>query len=65
MSTQAHPGVSRPRSDEEYAGMDVAHLLMQGGASSQLDPVLTGHERRELEKRLARKRPVGFAPWPD
>jgi hypothetical protein len=45
--------------------MDVAHILMSGGASSALDPTLTKAEAKELRRKLARKRPPGFAPWPD
>jgi predicted kinase len=45
--------------------MDVAHLLMSGGASSSLDSTLTKREAKDLRRKLARKRPVGFAPWPN
>lgn len=59
---------SRPRADEEIAGEDTFHLLHVGHAASQ------GHELpddqydaflAERAEAVARKRPLGFAPWPE
>lgn len=61
--------VFRPRSDdEEYAGMEVAHLLSSGSAASagyELDDEEWAEFQREKRERLARKRPCGFTAWPE
>jgi hypothetical protein len=58
--------VRRPRNDDEpeYSGYEVHHLLMSGGADT--NEADDGEEHREARRQaVARKRPVGFAPWPE
>lgn len=64
MSRWTHPRVSRPHADEEYAGMEVAHLLVSGSAHSEQAAPTTKKEQKERQEQLARKRPPGFAAWP-
>lgn len=61
--------VNRPRNDEvEFAGMDTFHLLQTGHASfcgDELSDAEWRQHRKERRERAARKRPCGFAPWPE
>lgn len=61
----------RPRGDDDdFTGWEVHHILTAANhASSQVEELLTEAERRAERQRrreaLARKRPPGFAPWPE
>lgn len=62
----------RPRSDEdeELSGWETAHLVQAGSSDSHeselaLTKTETERERRLRREQLARKRPPGFARWPD
>lgn len=61
--------VQRPRSfDEEFAGMDTFHLLQPGHASTSGDELSDAEwkqHRKECREAAARRRPCGFAPWPE
>lgn len=57
----------RPRGDELETGMDVPRMI--GIADSAAHPWDWDDETAqeladELAERLARKKPLGFAPWP-
>lgn len=58
----------RPRGDDLETGMDVGRVI--GHSDSCMHPWdwddRTAQELAdELEQRLAKKRPLGFAPWPE
>lgn len=69
MSRWAHPRVSPPRFDEDDWD-DVVPSLGVGSADSSEAELTLGENELEREKRLRRaalkrKRPAGFAPWPE
>lgn len=52
------------------SGWEVAHLLTGGHVGGQEHPWdwqdhVTEEMAADLDARLAKKRPVGFAPWPE
>lgn len=70
MSLWEPHGVNPPRSDEELSGWETAHLITSGTAdSNEVDlPLSEPEEQREKRlrrERIARRRPPGFAPWPE
>lgn len=55
----------RPRAnDEELSGWETAHLLQSGDVGAHDHPS-DWADSDELAEILAKKRPVGFAPWPE
>lgn len=69
MSRWVHPRVSPPRFNEDDYD-DVVAPLGIGGADNAEAELTLGENELEREKRLRRaalkrKRPPGFAPWPE
>jgi hypothetical protein len=64
------PGLTPgPRGNEEdISGWETFHLVRDGHSSAIGDELNEAEFRafqKEKRERLARKRPVGFAPWPE
>lgn len=69
MSRWAHPRISPPRFDEDDWD-DVVPSLGSGSADNAEAELALSESEMQREKRLRRaalerKRPPGFAPWPD